>query len=425
MEVYEKLLKIRPLKQPKRVIKKPVSARRASVGNRRNVRALGPLSARTPTNPRQMVQTRRDRERKQRPERIWTRHQVKLEPLKGSNVKKKPNSLTLRPVVFKNILSRVADADPKKIHSVAVEQVPTQGNNGAHQGFQANSGFLIKGQRTNYYFSSVIGEGTFGKVYQASSSESGLIPVVAVKVLEKSRMKSTTDILRVTRECSILQHVRHRNVVRFEELVTTQASLFLVLELMERELYEHIVDQGRLDEQETREITQQVLNGVEYLHGQGIIHRDLKPENILLIGKQVKIADFGLSAVVPGCRARGRQDNANEIKYLYTCCGSPCYAAPELIAGVPYDGRKTDIWAIGVTLYAMLCGFLPFEDPDTGRLYEAILSIAFDLPSHLSPKAVNLIRSLLVFNPRARLYFPQLFEHCFFQSQQETTSTIR
>jgi len=146
------------------------------------------------------------------------------------------------------------------------------------------------------------------------------------------------------------------------------------------ELFDHIVKNKRLSEKDSAKYLQQILSGVEYLHKFNIVHRDLKPENLLLDHNQnIKIVDFGLSNIY----------NSNEP--LKTACGSPCYAPPEMIAGLQYDGLKADIWSSGVILYALLCGYLPFDDPDTQKLYNKIMHGRFELPSHLSKSAKTLL----------------------------------
>lgn len=139
------------------------------------------------------------------------------------------------------------------------------------------------------------------------------------------------------------------------------------------ELFDYIVKKKRVEEKEAVGFMQQILAGVEYLHENGIVHRDLKPENLLLDSAgNIKIVDFGLSnQYKPG-------------EKLKTACGSPCYAAPEMIAGKSYDGLNVDIWSCGVIMYALLCGYLPFEDANTNKLYKKILSGAFDIPKFIN-----------------------------------------
>ena len=128
------------------------------------------------------------------------------------------------------------------------------------------------------------------------------------------------------------------------------------------ELFDYIVSNQRVKEPEACNFFNQIIAGVEYLHKLNIVHRDLKPENLLLTqDKNIKIVDFGLS------------NTYKTGETLKTACGSPCYAAPEMIAGKRYFGSQVDIWSCGVILYALICGYLPFEDPNTTNLYKKIL----------------------------------------------------
>ena len=134
------------------------------------------------------------------------------------------------------------------------------------------------------------------------------------------------------------------------------------------------------------------MAGVEYIHQLNIVHRDLKPENLLLDHDfNIKIVDFGLS------------NTFTEEETLKTACGSPCYAAPEMIAGKKYDGVLVDTWSCGIILYALVCGFLPFEDPDTTELYRKILKGTFQMPEFLSTEVKDLIAKILVNDPKQRL----------------------
>jgi 5'-AMP-activated protein kinase catalytic alpha subunit len=137
------------------------------------------------------------------------------------------------------------------------------------------------------------------------------------------------------------------------------------------------------------------------------VHRDLKPENLLLDHeKNIKLVDFGLSNTFkPG-------------GLLKTACGSPCYAAPEMIAGYDYHGSKVDVWSCGVILYAMVCGYLPFEDPDTALLYKKILKGDYVLPQFISSEGGNLIGKILNTDPETRFTAPQIRLHSWFKLHQ-------
>ena len=139
-------------------------------------------------------------------------------------------------------------------------------------------------------------------------------------------------------------------------------------------------------------IYQQLISGIEYIHKSGVCHRDLKPENLLLdYDKSLKIVDFGLSNMYEPPSG-----------LLKTACGSPCYAAPEMISGKKYMGLKTDIWSSGVILFAMVCGFLPFEDPKTSNLYKKILAGEYKIPKFLSTDCAHFISKILVTDPDNR-----------------------
>jgi len=147
------------------------------------------------------------------------------------------------------------------------------------------------------------------------------------------------------------------------------------------ELFDLIVQHQKLKEKTACKYFQELISGINYIHQLGICHRDLKPENLLVdYDKTLKIVDFGLSNLY------------EKGENLKTACGSPCYAAPEMIAGKRYNGLMSDLWSVGVVLYAMLCGYLPFEDQKTSDLYKKILSADYSLPDFLSAEAQDMIK---------------------------------
>lgn len=243
----------------------------------------------------------------------------------------------------------------------------------------------------DYILLKELGEGTFGNVKLGKHTQSGQL--VAVKILEKNRITDQADVERVIREIKILKGIRHPNVIKLYEIIETKSNIYLIMEYASGgELFDYIVQKDRLSEREGFKFYNQIVAGIEFLHSKGIAHRDLKPENLLLDKyKNLKIVDFGLSNTY----------KAGET--LQTACGSPCYAAPEMIAGKRYNGLLVDIWSSGVTLYAMLCGYLPFEDPDTAILYRKILKGDFEIPEFLSAKSESFLKSLLCIEPKNRL----------------------
>lgn len=158
------------------------------------------------------------------------------------------------------------------------------------------------------------------------------------------------------------------------------------------ELFQHIVNNKRLKEDEAAKIYLQLVSAIEYIHKLGIVHRDLKPENILLDDYQnIKLIDFGLSNLY------------KQGETLKTACGSPCYASPEMIEGKRYFGLGSDIWSSGVVLYAMVCGYLPFEDDDTVKLYKKIRTANYQCPKYVSESFKDLLQQVLTVDPEKRI----------------------
>lgn len=252
----------------------------------------------------------------------------------------------------------------------------------------------------NYHVGKTIGSGTFGKVregiHQLTQEK------VAIKILEKDKIKDQADITRVMREIHILKIVRHPNIVQLYEIIETSKQLFLIMEYASGgELFDHIVKKRRLQDGEACRFFHQILAGIEYLHRNRICHRDLKPENLLLDeNMNIKIVDFGLSNTYKG-----------ERDLLKTACGSPCYASPEMIAGKRYNGLDTDLWSLGVILYAMTVGYLPFEDPDTNKLYKKILSCEYLVPGYVDKQAKDLMKHIMQIDPKKRYKIEDIRAH--------------
>ena len=168
-------------------------------------------------------------------------------------------------------------------------------------------------------------------------------------------------------------------------------------------LFDYIVSNNRIRENEASRFFQQIIDGIEYIHRLNIVHRDLKPENLLLDEKiNIKIVDFGLSNLY------------KENQLLKTACGSPCYAAPEMIAGKKYKPLNVDIWSSGVIMFALICGYLPFDDNDTQALYRKILRGEYTLPAFVSKAASDLLKRVLCTDPETRYTLKQIKEHPWF-----------
>ena len=255
----------------------------------------------------------------------------------------------------------------------------------------------------NYLIKRTLGQGTFGKVklgvYLPNKEK------VAVKILEKERIIEKDDEIRVRREFDMLAKFNHPNVILVAEIFESSNSFYSVMEYCEGgELFNYIVKNQRLNEDEAAFFYYQLINGLEYIHSLGIVHRDLKPENLLLTNDHIlKIIDFGLSNYF-----KENQD------LLITPCGSPCYASPEMVAGKKYNGFQIDIWATGIILYAMLCGYLPFEDKNNDALFKKILECKVKYPRYVSEKAKDLLKKILVNEPDKRITISKIKQHPFF-----------
>ncbi|GLB43723.1 putative non-specific serine threonine protein kinase [Lyophyllum shimeji] len=246
-----------------------------------------------------------------------------------------------------------------------------------------------------------IAEGTFGKVKMAMHTITG--HKVAMKYISKAVIHREKTKTRVRREFEYMRTLRHPHIIKLYEVISTPTDIIFVLEYAGGELFNYIVANGRMPEPQARRFFQQIISGIEYSHRLKIVHRDLKPENVLLDDDlNVKIADFGLS---------------NEISdgdFLSTSCGSPNYAAPEVIRGGVYAGPEIDVWSSGVILYVMLCGRLPFEDEDVQMLFHKINQGEYHMPSFLSADARNLIQDMLAVDPVKRITVQEITEHPFF-----------
>lgn len=186
-------------------------------------------------------------------------------------------------------------------------------------------------------------------------------------------------------------------------VIKTPSDIIMVLEYAGGELFDYIVQHGKMHEDEARRFFQQMLCAVEYCHRHKIVHRDLKPENLLLDDNlNVKIADFGLSNIM------------TDGNFLKTSCGSPNYAAPEVIGGKLYAGPEVDVWSCGVILYVLLVGRLPFDHEHIPTLFAKIARGSYMVPSWMSPGAAGLIKKMLVVNPVQRATIEEIRQDPWF-----------
>jgi len=260
-----------------------------------------------------------------------------------------------------------------------------------------------------YVLAKTIGEGTFGKVKLGTHILTG--EQVAVKVLEKERIVDVADVERVAREIHILKLIRHPHIIQLYEIIETPRQLYLIMEYASGgELFDYIVQQGRAQEPEACRFLHQILAGVEKVHAERVVHRDLKPENLLLDDRRdIKIVDFGLS------------NTYDDHQLLQTACGSPCYAAPEMIAGHKYVPSMVDIWSCGVILFALVCGYLPFEDQNHAELYKKILNAEYEMPDCVSKEVADLIAGMLTTDPARRMTLNDIRMHTWYRQMPEAS----
>uniref|UniRef100_A0A671MV99 non-specific serine/threonine protein kinase n=1 Tax=Sinocyclocheilus anshuiensis TaxID=1608454 RepID=A0A671MV99_9TELE len=202
------------------------------------------------------------------------------------------------------------------------------------------------------------------------------------------------------REVRIMKILNHPNIVKLFEVIETEKTLYLVMEYASGgEVFDYLVAHGRMKEKEARAKFRQIVSAVQYCHQKHIVHRDLKAENLLLdADMNIKIADFGFS---------------NEFTIgnkLDTFCGSPPYAAPELFQGKKYDGPEVDVWSLGVILYTLVSGSLPFDGQNLKELRERVLRGKYRIPFYMSTDCENLLKRFLVLNPVKRGTLEQIMK---------------
>ncbi|XP_045080363.1 serine/threonine-protein kinase MARK2-like isoform X2 [Coregonus clupeaformis] len=249
----------------------------------------------------------------------------------------------------------------------------------------------------NYRLLKTIGKGNFAKVKLARHVLTG--KEVAVKIIDKTQLNSSS-LQKLFREVRIMKLLNHPNIVKLFEVIETEKTLYLIMEYASGgEVFDYLVAHGRMKEKEARAKFRQIVSAVQYCHQKCIVHRDLKAENLLLdADMNIKIADFGFS---------------NEFTMgnkLDTFCGSPPYAAPELFQGKKYDGPEVDVWSLGVILYTLVSGSLPFDGQNLKELRERVLRGKYRIPFYMSTDCENLLKKFLILNPTKRGSLEQIMK---------------
>jgi len=265
----------------------------------------------------------------------------------------------------------------------------------------------------SYRIGATLGQGAFGTVKLATKAHDPSTEY-AVKFIDKSQMDDLDDVERIYRESAILTSLKHPNIIRLYEVLDTTEWVLIIMEYADGgELKDFIASKANniLEEHLACDILNATLNGLEYCHRRKVIHRDLKSENILIDTQgSIKIADFGLSNTIQFGKRMG------------TACGTPSYIAPEIVRGdcsknsdSASSGAECDIWSVGVILYSMICGFLPFQSSNIKGLYEKILRGDYTIPDYISPQSKDLIAKMLTVDIEKRINLSQIRTHCWTQ----------
>ena len=254
-----------------------------------------------------------------------------------------------------------------------------------------------------YDLEKILGKGNFATVRLGKHRLTG--STVAVKVVDKKEL-DPANLDKIQREIMILRKLSHENIIQLYQVMETEHFIHIVTEYAATgELFDFIIENGKLSEQEAASKFSQILKAIHHCHQNKVVHRDLKAENLLLDQRgTIKLADFGFSNYfTPG-------------ETLATWCGSPPYAAPELFEGKPYDGQKADIWSLGVILYILVSGSLPFDGQTLQELRSRIVSCQFRIPFYISENCEDLIKSLLVLEPEQRISVEMIAQHSWLGS---------
>lgn len=271
-----------------------------------------------------------------------------------------------------------------------------------------------------YLLFETLGHGAFGEVKAGVHASTGT--AVAVKVMNKDTIKAQDMSLNVRREVAILKTLKHRNIVGLHGVLSSKRNVYVVLDMVDGgELFDRIASSNAkgLPEDDARNYFRQLVTGVSHCHARGVVHRDLKPENLLIDNHtgDLRIADFGLSAI---------KGAGNTAELLHTRAGTPNYLPPEAISNVGegYNGEKLDAWACGIILYALLAGYLPFDERDIKRLFQAIRIGHVEYPPWFSHSAKSLISNLLNVDWRKRYSVHQAMHHPWSQMEPNAVRSL-
>jgi len=255
----------------------------------------------------------------------------------------------------------------------------------------------------SYHIGKTLGKGSFGKVKLGIHKLTG--QKVAIKIVDKIHAPI------VAREIETWRHLIHPNIIQLYEVITSETKIYMVIEYAEEgELFNFITKYGRINEKSVtaKRLFKQLVEAVQYCHQHNFVHRDLKLENVLLSSDfKIKLSDFGFTKEI------------SSSKLLDTYCGSVAYSAPEMISGKKYNGPGADIWSLGVILYTMVCGTLPFDDEADDVIYQKILNLNYKIPDFISEDCKDLITRILKIEPSERMTIEEILNHKWMELPQE------
>lgn len=278
-----------------------------------------------------------------------------------------------------------------------------------------------------YEMEEIIGEGTFSSVVRGIHNDSK--EPFAIKIIDKTKMESPKQLLRVYNEIAIHKRAKHPYIVNYIEHYETDIDVCIIMELCHGgELFNRIVEKGNFSEKEASIALRQILKAVEYLHSMGIVHRDIKPENLLYTGNSsdansvVKLADFGL------CKQLEVASGRNLLKASMS--GTPAYCAPERL-NMEVESKAVDMWSVGCILYFLLYGVPPFysvkedEDEQEDEIFDSILEGSVKFPDNkaISDAAQDLILRLLEKEPSDRITADQALKHPFIRNYHSSSKS--
>jgi len=281
----------------------------------------------------------------------------------------------------------------------------------------------------HYFLTKTLGRGAFSKVklgIHETTEER-----VAIKIMKKSRLLQEGLIEQVKREISIMKLIKHPNIVQLHEVLSSAKNLYLVMELVTGgEIFWKVATEKKLEESVARKYFHELIDAIDYCHRHGIYHRDLKPENLLLDDKgHLKISDFGLSAQVRAADETGAlspsQRRRAESTLLTTRCGTPQYAAPEIVGRNGYYGSAVDVWACGVILYVFVVGGLPFDEPNEADLFRKISAAQVIYPQFLSDGVKALLKKIFVVDPSRRIKIDEIkLDEWFLENYSQSNAQL-